>query len=488
MAVAAEHMEGRSWLSAAMNRLPITHRQGVLTLAECVLCESAVTVVLEDLRGVEDVCEQLRGGDGTFLGAASLTLECARAFAQGTASGALPLPLSPVSELLARSHIVRNAVSAADAAKSPSDKTYIGQIVHDLLLACAKTARAYYEAHHTSAGVGSSFFTSEGDPDAGSITKAAVARRCLRAFHKVWSGEQFAEYERASLLQEQFQRMYPGSVTDPHLTGCCFRGRSQSRPFGFYGETGMSAGSFEAFDEDLMEEAAVETASRVPSVAARARAAACSIPLAVASAVMLITTALLGACSKNYLEARKTWSPGAFTVCCSCSHPRILGFVVLDRAEGPLVLLNVLLAFFPVLPSYLLYDFGCGAFRCAAISLPWMVAKMRFASDLFHWGNHTCSFVFCPTAFGELSGQNSVAHEQRNRVIKELERTLRNQSRDNYITLLWYQAKSLNFRAMCSEEVDRLRREGTPISRDNFDEGAYYLKKFPCDCCAPALD
>lgn len=61
--------------------------------------------------------------------------------------------------------------------------------------------------------------------------------------------------------------------------------------------------------------------------------------------MLLLTTALLGSYSKGYLAARSIFSPGAFTVCCTCNHPRIIGFVVLDRAEGPLVLLNVLVAF-----------------------------------------------------------------------------------------------------------------------------------------------
>lgn len=109
---------------------------------------------------------------------------------------------------------------------------------------------------------------------------------------------------------------------------------------------------------------------------------------------------------------------------------------------------------------------------------------MRFASDLFHWCNHVCSYIFWPEAHSTLDGVNSVARQQRNRAIKELERTLRQMTRDYYITLLWFQAKCLNFREMWATEIGRLNQDGVTVRKDSFDDGGFYLKCYPCDCCS----
>lgn len=59
------------------------------------------------------------------------------------------------------------------------------------------------------------------------------------------------------------------------------------------------------------------------------------------------------------------YSPGTFTVYCGCTHPKMIGIVVLDKREGPEALLNTILSYFALLPSLLVYDFGCGALRSA---------------------------------------------------------------------------------------------------------------------------
>lgn len=82
-----------------------------------------------------------------------------------------------------------------------------------------------------------------------------------------------------------------------------------------------------------------------------------------------------GTCEKGYNSSEK-YSDGALTLCCACAHPKILGFVVLDRKESPPVLINALLSRFPRLPRYLVYDFACGVVRCAMAKLPWMLRDL----------------------------------------------------------------------------------------------------------------
>jgi len=150
-----------------------------------------------------------------------------------------------------------------------------------------------------------------------------------------------------------------------------------------------------------------------------------------------------GLCEKTYLSGDR-YTDGALTLCCACSHPKILGFVVLDRRESPQVLINTLLARFPRLPRYLVYDFACGVVRCAMAKLPWMLRELSVVSDRFHVCNHTCSHFYNANSYGELDFANTLTHEQRNAKIRKMEAILRGAGRYGYLALLCYQTSVLN--------------------------------------------
>ena len=150
-----------------------------------------------------------------------------------------------------------------------------------------------------------------------------------------------------------------------------------------------------------------------------------------------------GLCEKTYLSGDK-YTDGALTFCCACAHPKILGFVVLDRKESPQVLINTLLARFPRLPRYLVYDFACGVVRCAMAKLPWMLRELSVVSDRFHVCNHTCSHFYNANSYGELDFTNTLTHEQRNSKICKMESILRGAGRYGYLALLCYQTSVLN--------------------------------------------
>lgn len=101
----------------------------------------------------------------------------------------------------------------------------------------------------------------------------------------------------------------------------------------------------------------------------------------------------LGMCAKHYQAVRKFFSPGTFTICCACPHPKLIGFVVLEKREGPYALLNDIITRFALLPHFIIYDFGCGALRGAVGKLPVFVALVVIITDLFHILNHVCSDV-----------------------------------------------------------------------------------------------
>jgi len=222
-------------------------------------------------------------------------------------------------------------------------------------------------------------------------------------------------------------------------------------------------------------------------------------------------TTSCGTCEKGFASSDK-YSDGALTICCACSHPKILGFVVLDRKESPQVLINALLSRFPRLPRYLVYDFACGVVRCAMVKLPWMLRDLCVVSDRFHVCNHTCSHFFNANSYGELDFKNTLTHEQRNASIRKMEKILRGAGRYGYLALLCYHTSVLNSFAdsktvyqqdslAAAAAVDARAADGqAPADFDveaaarnsakpavtlpaQFDVRADYFTRHPCRCC-----
>lgn len=226
-------------------------------------------------------------------------------------------------------------------------------------------------------------------------------------------------------LEERFKSRFPHASDDPMVTGCFFPGLSQCRPCPFSpGEKPM-----------------------------------------------------LGMCAKHYQAARQFFSPGTFTVCCACSHPKLIGFVVLDKREGPYALLNAIITRFALLPHFVVYDFGCGALRSAVGKLPVFVALVVIISDLFHIVNHVCSDLFNPRSYTPLDGKNTVAHEQRNSPIAAIMKTLRACGQAEYMRIMKLHTILHNVQAQA---------RGTctyPLPEDyNFRQFYFSRHSCPCGC------
>lgn len=103
-------------------------------------------------------------------------------------------------------------------------------------------------------------------------------------------------------LRARFLEEYPGMPEEPQVTGAFFPGLLRCRPCAF----------------SMLEEAE------------------------------------LGTCAKHYKEVHKYYYPGIFTVCWACAHPKMIGFVVLDKREGLPALLNTILSYFALLPTFLI--------------------------------------------------------------------------------------------------------------------------------------
>lgn len=188
-----------------------------------------------------------------------------------------------------------------------------------------------------------------------------------------------------------------------------------------------------------------------------------------------------GPCSKHYEQKKGSFTPGALTFCCSCSKPVILGFKVLDKAEGPKAVLDVCVSRFVCMPRFLLYDFGCGLYRSAMHTLWWAMENTTICSDAFHIVNHSCSKSFHPRSYCSLDGTNTVAHEQRNGPISNIKKSLRRTSRQSYIVMLAYHVLIFNMRAHFRSDVEHSEMKG---KMHEIDTWYFDTKKLQCYCCS----
>eukprot|EP00170_Pyropia_yezoensis_P005253 contig_21409_g5267 len=183
----------------------------------------------------------------------------------------------------------------------------------------------------------------------------------------------------------------------------------------------------------------------------------------------------LGTCAKNYQDVHKYFSPGTFTICCACSHPKMIGFVVLDKREGPPALLSTILSYSALLPHFIVYDFGCGALRSALGKLPFFLALVILVSDLFHIVNHLCSDALHPRSYTGMDGANSVAHEQRKSPFNLMRRSLRACGQDEHMSIM--QLENIFYNVMA-----HARSTSAVRLHEDYNWRQFYFSRAPC-CC-----
>ena len=191
-----------------------------------------------------------------------------------------------------------------------------------------------------------------------------------------------------------------------------------------------------------------------------------------------------GPCSKDYFQRQNTYTPGAIVLSCACSTSISYGIKVLQRDEGPKCVLDCIVSRFPEIPRYIVYDFSCGLFTSAAHVLWWALKDTTIVTDNFHAKNHSkCSPTYLPKGHKGLDLANTVAHEQNNRPIAMLGRTLRNSSQKMYLGLLSYLITLENIKA-------KVKKSESYKNRDRFyDENdlqwAYFTcLNLSCLCCS----
>ena len=193
---------------------------------------------------------------------------------------------------------------------------------------------------------------------------------------------------------------------------------------------------------------------------------------------------LYGPCGKDYYQRQQTYTPGSIIVSCACSNSISYGVKVMQRDEGPRCVLDTIISRFGKLPQFIIYDFACGLFGSAAHTLWWVLAKTTIVTDNFHCRNHgSCSPSFLPRCHGQLDLVNTVAHEQNNRPVTQLGRSLRNSSYRTYLGLLSYLLLIENIKAK-TRATEAFKNRDRRFNEHNMAWGYFLCLEMKCTCCS----
>lgn len=102
-----------------------------------------------------------------------------------------------------------------------------------------------------------------------------------------------------------------------------------------------------------------------------------------------------------------------------------MGLKVLEQNEGPKNVLATSLSRFTHILRFIVYDLGCSLFSSAVHTFRWALEDTAVLTDNIHAVNRTCSPSYLPSLNKCMTLVNTISHEQGNRRIKELSKTLR---------------------------------------------------------------
>jgi CxC4 like cysteine cluster associated with KDZ transposases len=152
-------------------------------------------------------------------------------------------------------------------------------------------------------------------------------------------------------------------------------------------------------------------------------------------------------CTKNAQQAGLC-GPGVVFFFC-VEHSRCIGFIILDHAESPKIVIEAIAARFLQLPEYIIYDNGCNLYEYAANRYPSLFRNTRFFVDGFHHHCHTnCASTFSTGAHQKLThDKNTSLFEQRNHQFSPLKALAPAQKYRTFVSFLRAVVEYVNGRA-----------------------------------------
>ena len=179
-------------------------------------------------------------------------------------------------------------------------------------------------------------------------------------------------------------------------------------------------------------------------------------------------------CGKRY-PASSTHSPGVLVAMCTCSNPKLIGYIVMTRAESTSLALSSMVMHFQLPPAVILYDNACNTLAAALLRLPWILLFCFIIVDRFHYKGHTCSSFFDANSYRQLDDVRTSAAEAVNAKIKKALYHMRFLTGKNLVYYLNIRFALLNLAAFYYEET---------CSRDieDADLATFFTKRFKCSC------
>jgi len=156
---------------------------------------------------------------------------------------------------------------------------------------------------------------------------------------------------------------------------------------------------------------------------------------------------------------QKAHTDGTPEGCCTCKHPKFLGFVSLDKSESQRMPVEFVVQQFSTPPDTCICEFACAALRTALMRIPQVTKKVSLRVDRFLWrNNHTlCSSSMSPDSYVSMDGTSTSSSEERSNFSRRHQHHLRQMNQDAFIMFTVYQQAFSNVDAMYHDSVTKLK-------------------------------
>lgn len=181
-------------------------------------------------------------------------------------------------------------------------------------------------------------------------------------------------------------------------------------------------------------------------------------------------------CGKRYPN-NSSHSPGLLCVLCPCSNPKVIGFIIMTRAESTALALSAILMYFVIPPSVVFYDNGCNTVDAALLRIPWLLLFIFIVVDRFHYKIHTCSDIFNADMYRQLDDLKTSVVEAINAIIKRALYNMRFLKGDVLVHYLNIRFALLNLNAKYYEIHGRRDIEDVDLNK-------FYSSLHECNCPA----
>lgn len=179
-------------------------------------------------------------------------------------------------------------------------------------------------------------------------------------------------------------------------------------------------------------------------------------------------------CKKKYSKSQRH-SAGLMTVQCACQSPKLLGFIVMTRAESVALALSSLLTHFPVLPRTIFYDNACNMFSSAILRVPWVFRQTRMAVDRFHYKSHKCNSLFNPDSYSDFDAHRTETAESINARIEKSLPYMRYLGTESLLPFLRVRFSLINLCALYQQTFNRSDLEDEDLT-------SFFHSVCACEC------